>query len=152
MKTQQIKSTKPMKKPPSLTKRIILASDEGKSPQEIAELLGASLPTVYTARSVEKKRRGGSIGTEHWFHQEIAKETARKDRLAKAETDWEGIVKDWNEVAKKKQEDYARNHLTHQTHQSHQTQLTPSEPARPEPFTLPFFSRIKAAYAVLRGV
>jgi hypothetical protein len=173
MKTQQIKSTKPMKKPMSLAKRIILASDDGMAPQAIAELLGASLGAVYTVRSSEKKRRGGSIGTEHWFHQEIAKETVRKERLAKAETDWGGLVNDWNEVVKQKQLDaaaiekirvqdfvYQLGAKQHQinnrrdalSHMNKIAEPTPSEPAEPVPFSLPFFSRIKAAYAALRGV
>lgn len=133
MKTQQIKAIKPMKKPMSLAKRIILASDDGMAPQAIAELLGASLGAVYTVRSSEKKRRGGNIGTEHWFHQEIAKETARKDRLG----------------AKQHQINNRRDALSHTNKIA---EPTPIEPAKPAPFSLPFFSRIKAAYAALRGV
>ena len=167
------KSKSKQVKPLSLAKRIILASDDGMAPQAIAELLGASLPAVYTVRSAEKKRRGGSVGTEHWFHQEVVKETARKERLAKAETDWDGLVNDWNEVVKQKQLDAAatekirvqdlvyqlgakQHQINNQrdalNHLHSQTQPTQIEPAEPVPFSLPFFSRIKAAYAALRGV
>lgn len=141
------KPKKPKQKPMSLTKRIVLASDEGKSPQEIAELLGTDAQTVYSVRWQEKKRRGGNIGTEHWFHQEITKEAKRQEQLAKAKEDWDRVVSASKDVQPEPEEppQFLLKPLTPKF-----TFNEPHAPALLPPQT--FFARIKAAYATLRGV
>lgn len=156
--TPQTKQTKPMKAKPkakkpkqktmSLTKRIILASDEGKSPQEIAELLGTNVQSVYSVRWQEKKRRGGNIGTEHWFHQEITKEAKRQEQLAKAKEDWDRVVSASKDAPTTAVQAY--NLTSFASPLPKFTFNEPHAPALLPPQT--FFARIKAAYAVLRGV
>jgi hypothetical protein len=168
------KPKKPKQKPMSLTKRIVLASDEGKSPQEIAELLGINAQTVYSVRWQEKTRRGGNIGTEHWFHQEVAKEAKRQEQLAKAKEDWNKVFPDCAvelDVTKEEAEDLIYQ-LGRSKDQKQQAQTSPAVQAYsltsftspPPKFTITephapallpphtFFARVKAAYATLRGV
>lgn len=154
MKAKPKAKAKPKQKPMSLTKRIILASDEGKSPQEIAELLGVNAQTVYSVRWQEKTRRkntvgtiGAEMGTEHWFHQEITKEAKRQEQLTKAKEDWDRVVGASKDVQPEPKEppQFLLKPLTPKF-----TITEPHAPALLPPQT--FFARIKAAYATLRGV
>jgi len=158
----QTKQTKPMKAKPkakakakpkkskqkttSLTKRIVLASDEGKSPREIAELLGINAQTVYSVRWQEKMRRkntvgtiGTEMGTEHWFQQEVAKAAKQNKTETNTPTDWDEIVRA-----------YKAMEAAPVTPPPKFTFNEPHAPALLPPQT--FFARIKAAYTVLRGV
>jgi len=173
----QTKQTKPMKVKPkakakakpkkskqkttSLTKRIVLASDEGKSPREIAELLGINAQTVYSVRWQEKMRRkntvgtiGTEMGTEHWFQQEVAKAAKQNKTETNTPTDWDEIVRAYKAMEAAPVNEIVRAYKAMEaapvTPPPKFTFNEPHAPALLPPQT--FFARIKAAYTVLRGV
>lgn len=128
------------KKKPRITlkSRILAASKTGAPPIEIAKILGTSVGSVYVVRAEAKRK---NVDTTGWYSQHNVNKT--KDSFAQKEAerlqpkvtsfdkDAEAINKFWDQV----------HHLNAQ----------PIEPVKQEPFSLPFFSRIKAAYAALKG-
>jgi hypothetical protein len=132
-----VKTDKPM----SMGSRIIAASDKGLAPADIAELLGTNIKYVYTTRCTERNRRGGK-GTEHWFQQEVGVAKPKAPPAAKPKpTEFEKeaikINKYFDEV-RRLNADPAIN--------AYQPKITFIEEPKAS-----FFSRVKAAYAVLRG-
>jgi hypothetical protein len=142
-----------------MTKRIIAASDQGLAPAAIAKLLGVETSHVYTVRWHEKKRRGEE-GCKNWYQQEVAKaakqnKTEAKMQLdaayAKNPTDWDEIVRGYKAMEAQTSPAVQAYNLTPFT--SPLPKFTFDEPHAPA--LLPpqtFFARVKAAYAVLRGV
>jgi hypothetical protein len=111
-------------KPLSMGARIIAASEKGLAPADIATLLGTNIKYVYTTRCDERNRRGGK-GTEHWFQQEV------------------GVAKPKAPAAAKPNPAINAYNLNLNPYKPKITFIEQPKPS--------LFSRIKAAYAVLRG-
>ena len=114
-------------KPLSMGARIIAASEKGLAPADIAELLGTNIKYVYTTRCTERNRRGGK-GTEHWFQQEV------------------GVAKPKAPPPKPKAPPPKPKAPPNPAINAYQPKITFIEEPKAS-----FFSRVKAAYAVLRG-
>jgi len=120
-----VKTDKPM----SMGSRIIAASDKGLAPADIAELLGTNIKYVYTTRCTEKNRRaatlgtvGAEMGTDHWFQQEIGVAKPKAPPPAKPKAKPNPAIN------------------------AYQPKIAFIKEPKPS-----LFSRVKAAYAVLRG-
>lgn len=110
-------------KKPTKVAQILALSEKGMAPREISKILGVKLHYVYTARAHMKAK-----GVGRW-HQ--VPDTLQPKVTIVPWEQQEAEVRRWAE-------------------ETRLLNLQPA-PAKPEPFSLPFFSRIKAAYAALKG-